>query len=121
LALSAVSSGGTLRESAMRNGAMIARYGRAKGGAAQKGMRWEDISRSLSRNASPNIAFLAQEARNAALNAQSQEAIDMHMAMATAWEHLAFELGHLEDLQPNNEVIAQKRDPLSRTVLRRET
>jgi len=29
--------------------------------------------------------LLAQEARNAALNAQSQEAIDMHMAMATAW------------------------------------
>ena len=65
--------------------------------------------------------LLAQEARNAALNSRNQEAIDMHMAMATAWEHLAFELGHLEDLQPNNEVIAQKRDPLSRTVLRRET
>jgi hypothetical protein len=68
--------------------------------------------------------LLAQEARNAALNSRNQEAIDMHMAMATAWEHLALELEHLEDMQPNHELIAQKRDsdsdPLSRTVLRRE-
>jgi hypothetical protein len=31
---------------------------------------------------------LAQEARNAALNSRNQEAIDMHMAMATAWNIL---------------------------------
>jgi hypothetical protein len=63
--------------------------------------------------------LLAQEARNAALNAQSREATDMHMAMATTWEHLAAELQHLEDRQPKDELIAQRRDPLSETVLRR--
>ena len=67
--------------------------------------------------------LLAQEARNSALNAQTREAIDMHMAMATAWEHLAFELEHLEDAKPDDELMAQTRDsdsdPLSRTLLMR--
>ncbi len=67
--------------------------------------------------------LLAQEARNSALNAQTQEAADMHMAMATAWEHLALELHHVEDKQPNEELMAQKRDtdsdPLSRTFVPR--
>ena len=61
---------------------------------------------------------LGAQARNAALNAKAQEAIDMYMAMAAAWEHLAVELQHLNDMAPNGKVL--EADPLSRTIMRRQ-
>ena len=67
---------------------------------------------------------LGEQARNSALNAKAQEAIDMYMAMAVAWEHLAVELQHLNDMQPNGEVKASTHhmgaDPLSQTLVARK-
>jgi len=65
---------------------------------------------------------LGEQARNSALNAKAPEAIDMYMAMAAAWEHLAVELQHLNDVQPHGEARASTpyTDPLSRTFVGRQ-
>ena len=67
---------------------------------------------------------LAEDARNAALNAKAQEAIDMYMAIAAIWEHLALEFQRLADIQPDHPPIVQTRhsdgDPLSRTFVLRD-
>ena len=66
---------------------------------------------------------LAEEARNSALNAKAQEAIDMYMAMAGIWEHLALEFQHLAELQPDPPPMLRTPDtagdPLARTFMRR--
>lgn len=59
--------------------------------------------------------LLAEQSRDAALNAQEPAAVEMHMAMAKVWETLALELEHLDQMGSAKSETA----PLSHTIFTR--